>query len=258
MAAAMLCALLTGCAEPDRPEDVFWEMYRRQATQTVVHTRREYFETPEAAAARTMVRVSDEIYDYASGRHVGTGIEHWRGRSVVRTRCVDGAQYGYLPSRQVWDGPESSALCQVSSRPGLGDGVIPGGLTDSQAEEMIASLRGAHHFLTPLAPVPVDVDGHRYLRIEVRVRPVEGFDMPHLLFALRDAGLDPGTYPFQPADDTRGGADLTYYADPVTLLPEFVHRRPLRAGPVVRVEYLHPATVPENPLADTTPWTLRW
>ena len=79
-----------------------------------------------------------------------------------------------------------------------------------------------------------------------------------LLFALRDAGLDPRTYPFQPADNTGSGADLTYFVDPATLLPAFVHRQALPAGPVTRVEYVRPARLPANPLADTTPWTLRW
>ncbi|MEV4649074.1 hypothetical protein [Saccharopolyspora sp. NPDC049357] len=265
MTCLMLWALLAGCATeaPERPEELFWEVYRRQATQPVVHTRRERFDTPEAAVARRMVRVSDEIFDHRSGHHVGTSIEHWRGESVVRTRCVDGLRHGYLPSRKTWDGPEPSSLCQVSTRPLLGDGIIPGGLSDAQADAVVESLRGEHRFLTPLPPTPVDVGGKRYLRIPVRARPTEhdgtAWDMQHLLFALHDAGVDPRTYPFQPADDTGAGADLTYFVDPATLLPAFVHRQMLPSpGPVVRVEYVRPARLPADPLADVTPWALRW
>lgn len=265
MTCLMVWALLAGCAveAPERPEDLFWEMYLRQATQPVVHTRRERFESPEAAAARIMVRVSDEIFDYRTGRHVGTSIEHWRGQSVVRTRCVDGVRHGYLPSREAWDGPEASSLCRSGSRPLLGDGIIPGGLLEAQAEAVVESLRGEHRFLTPLPPTAVDIGGKRYLRIPVRARPAEHegerWDMQHLLFALHDAGVDPRSYPFQPADNTGAGADLTYFVDPVTLLPAFVERRMLPSpGAVVRVEYVRPAEIPADPLAEVTPWALRW
>lgn len=256
--------LLASCSvSPDDPEEIFWEVFRRQAQQSVVHTRREYFPDTELAARRTIVRVQDEVQDYASGRHVGASIEHWRGRSRLWSRCVDGVQHTYLAGQDPWVEPEPHALCRVSSRPFLGDGVIPGGLDAEQAEAMISELREpAHRFLTAHRVVSVHVNGRDYLRISVRARPVDGWDMQHLIFAFRATGLDAGSYPYHPADNTRAGADLTYYVDPGTLLPVHAHRAALLPrggrGAVTRVEYVRPARFPEDPLADTTAWSVAW
>jgi hypothetical protein len=256
--------LLASCSvSPDDPEEVFWEMFRRQAQQSVVHTRREHFPDPGIAARRTMVHVQDEVHDYTTGRHVGANIEHWRGKSRLWSKCVDGLQHRYLSGQDQWSGPEPHALCQVSSRPFLGDGVIPGGLDAEQAEAMIAQLREpAHRFLTAHRVASVHVNGRDYLRISVRARPVDGWDMQHLIFAFRATGLDAGSYPYETADDTGAGADLTYYVDPATLLPAYVRRQALRPGggegAVVRVEYVRPARFPDDPLADRRAWSLGW
>lgn len=255
--------LVASCGvSPDNPEEVFWEMFRRQAQQQVVHTRRERFPDPDLARERVLVKVHDEVQDYSTGRHIGASIEHWRGRSRLWSKCVDGLDHGYLPSQGKWSAPEESALCRVPTRPFLGDGVIPGGLSAEQADAMIRALRRpAHRFLTAHRVASVHVNGRDYLRISARARPVGDWDMQHLVFAFRATGED-SAYPYHAADNTGGGADLTYYVDPETLLPAFTRRQELpsgdRAGAVVQVEYVRPARVPADPFADTRAWSLEW
>ncbi|MGW1676321.1 hypothetical protein [Saccharopolyspora sp. NPDC002376] len=251
------------------PNALFWEMFHRQAQQPVLHTRREYFDSPDLAAQRRMVKVQDEIYDFRTRRYVGASIEHWRGRSTLWGKCIDGVEHDYSPSRQTWS-PGSSPLCRPY-RPFLGDGIIPAGLTADQAAAMISQLnKESWRFLVAERPSLVEVNGATHLRLPVRARALpddEGrrWDMQHLIWAFQKVGPNVMEHPFPTADNTSAGADIVYYLDPESLLPAYMFRqafRPSDGGPkpdaVTRVEYVRPPELPADPLADTTPWALSW
>ncbi|MEV0054185.1 hypothetical protein AB0H34_27225 [Saccharopolyspora shandongensis] len=254
------------------PNALFWEMFYRQAQEPVLHTRREYFESPEPAAERRMVRVNDEIHDYRAQRHIGASIEHWRGKSRLWGKCVDDMQVDYSPSRGTWAAPKRDHLCPVPSKPFLGDGIIPAGLTAEQATTMVNALnKDSWRFLVAERPSLVEVNGATHIRLPVRARVLpdeDGFrwDMQHLVWAFKKTGLDIQTYPYHTAGNTAAGAEMAYYIDPKTLLPAYMFRQALRPSEngeprpaaVTRVEYIRPAVFPADPLADTTPWALSW
>ncbi|MBB5152743.1 hypothetical protein [Saccharopolyspora phatthalungensis] len=253
------------------PNALFWEMFYRQARQSVLHTRREYFETPERAAERRKVTVNDEIYDFGTRRQVGASIDHRRGEGAMWDKCIDGTYYDYSPSRRKWT-PGYSPLCRASNRPFLGDGIIPAGLTDTQAVTMINQLnRESWRFLTAERPRLIEVGGATHIRLPVRARALvdhdgRRWDMQHLIWAFKKTGLDIMAYPYHTADNSAAGADIVYYIDPRTLLPSYMFRQTLRPSEtgepqpaaVTRVEYIRPPNFPADPLADTTPWALSW
>jgi hypothetical protein len=254
------------------PDALFWEMYYRQAREPVVHTRHEYFQNPDLAAKRNLISVNDDIFDYQARRYVGTQVEDWRGKVKIVRRCVDSQEYSRNAYNTGWDAPELNRACD--SRNFHGDGIIPGGMTDNQASIMITSLnREFNGFFRAGRPDFAAVNGKQYIRLPVQARPLKRQDgnwgMQVLIWSFKETGLDPLSHKFIPGGGPAQGADMVYYIDPNTLLPVFHYRQdtpsltddgqPKRhATGINRVEFVHPAAISADPLADTTPGTITW
>lgn len=247
------------------PDALFWEMFLRQATQPTVHTRRESFTSPRAAESRSLFSVHDDRFDHRNGHYVGTHVENWRGKLKIVDRCADSTRYSRDTYDTRWELDGPSGMCQM--RPFLGDGILPSGLSTQQAERMISSILEFPDFLRARQPSFVDIGGQQYIRLPVRANTLdrggEHWGMQILDWAFQDTGLDIDTHGYttgNPAD----GAEMVYYLDPDTLLPAYTQRHNTpppgkRRQPMVnRVEYVRPAEVPTDPLADTTPRELSW
>lgn len=247
------------------PDALFWEMFHRQATQPTVHTRRETFRSPQAAESRRLFSVEDDRYDHRTDRYVGTQVENWRGKLNIVGRCIDSTRYSRDTYDTRWVADRPDGMCRM--RPFLGDGFIPSGMTAEQAEHMISSILRYPDFLHAGRPSLAEVGGQQYIRLPVRAQSLdldgEHWGMQILTWAFNTSGLDINTHGYttgNPGD----GAEMVYYLDPETLLPAYTQRQNApppgkRRKPMVnRVEYVRPAEVPNDPLADITPHELSW
>lgn len=248
------------------PDALFWEMFLRQARQKTVHTRRETLTSPQEAESRRLFSINDDSFDHRNGRYVGTHVENWRGKLKIVDRCVDSARYSRDTYDTKWEQDGFGGMCRI--RPFLGDGILPSGMTTEQAGRMITTITTEYkRFLRPGKPSLVDVGGEQYVRLPVRAQPlnIDGhhWGMQILTWAFKDTGLDIDTHGYNPGNAS-SGADMVYYLDPNTLLPAYTHRQDIpppgrrKAWMVNRTEYVRPAEVPTDPLADTTPRELSW
>ena len=254
------------------PDALFWEMFLRQARQPTVHTRRETFTNPRQAASRNLFSIHDDSIDHHTHRYVGTHVENWRGALKIVDRCANSARHSRDTYDTRWEPDGYSSMCRM--RPFLGDGILPSGLTMDEAGRMISMISLQYQdFLHAGKPSFVDIGGKHYVRLPVHAQPlnINGryWGKQILTWAFQETGLDSDNHGYTPGNPS-SGADIVYYLDPSTLLPAYTYRhdipppprpgRPPKPGQALvnRVEYVRPAHVPSDPLADTTPHQLSW
>jgi len=107
---------------------------------------------------------------------------------------------------------------------GTGDGVFSSGLTADQADRVLAKLRTYKGYVNVAKPTLLPAGGRTYLRQVVDFKPITLADKNHWgsaisMWAFRDAGLDPVTWPWSNPFNLTEGIHMVYYLDTKTLLP---------------------------------------
>ena len=200
-----------------------------QQTKSVLTTEEHSGNSPST------VNTTDTDY-YKAGYDYGTKTLAWAHDETFsgitfRQRCDGGLEW-----RNTGSGWKSTPVTKYSdctadgfSRYYICDGFLPGGLSPTQADTFVRSLR-SHKGLVNVDRLELAAHGSkRYLHFTVELRPIrstvvddgsyDGLDL--LLFGLFDAGIDVTDLTFEYRGGGGNGYHVDYYIDPGLKLPAY-------------------------------------
>jgi hypothetical protein len=222
--------------EETDPEAIFKTMLHNQLTKPVHQTNKEYFRDEQSFTEGQTLGVYQHRIDYP-GRKVTSGSDSFedpeRGGGVdIQNRCVGDKEYTSYSGKGDWKASELSNSCMPTIvKSAAGEGIVPGGLTDGQADDYIRYL--TTKFGNPFSvakPELFDHDGKQYIKLPVTITPVRTSSgsysgMQLFYWALKEAGIMPTDYPYSGAGSGASGFKITYYVDPATTLPAYAFMR---------------------------------
>ncbi|SDN08156.1 hypothetical protein SAMN04489726_4809 [Allokutzneria albata] len=221
-----------------------------QLTQPVVHTR------IDSIVFQAKAYLSGGPYE---GKIVEGGFDYRQRKLNFMddfSACIDGneirrrssgvvANYGPCP-------PVKSST--VGSK--VGNGLLPGGLNETQAQAFLAYLHKAEGFLNPGKPTMVSREGKQYIRFPVAFKTVETSVGPAggqmFTWAFKDTKLSFDDHPYTPMSGTQNTTEVLFYLDPKSLLPVYSEQFDYHPkddpngleGTIRRVEYLWDGQIP--------------
>ncbi len=141
------------------------------------------------------------------------------------TACNNGEEYSWSSYSKSWRASSSSAdRCTKKPYAGSGDSVVSSGLTAAQADLVIAKLRTYKGYVNAAQPTLLEAGKKTYVRQVVDLKSIILADDSYWgsaisMWAFRDAGLDPVTWPWSNSFALAAGVHLVYYLDTESLMP---------------------------------------
>ena len=170
--------------------------------------------------------------------------------------CVDGAKRRVRYDGAIAEDGPCEKVKGVDLGAKVGDGLIPGGMNETQAQAFLAYLHKAEGFLNPGKPTVVPREGKQYVRFPVVFSALQtdvgqaGTQI--FTWAFRQTKLSFDDHPYTAMGLNTGQTEAVYYLDPKTLLPAYSEQLiydpkgdPTAAeGTARRVEYLWDGKLP--------------
>jgi hypothetical protein len=240
---------------------LFYEsVAKRQMTAPIERLRTSAF-SPQEFASHDLQSISDIAIDHSNDKFYSV-------RSIfLGPDDDDPANLACLAGKEMhWSGKQwmqskfGIMLCDQKPYLGGNDSVVSSGLTASQAEKVLATLRTYEGYVNVAKPTLLSSGGKTYVRQVVDFKPIVLTDDIYFgaaisMWSFREAGLDPATWPWSNTFGLLGGIHMVYYLDTSTLLPVAAFQRaidtPAHNGkPAVKhtriqvVNYSFPKTLP--------------
>jgi hypothetical protein len=219
--------------------------------------------------------ITDAAIDHATD-------EFYLFKSLVRgpedddpfnTACVDGKAYSWSTYSESWRESTSSDECTKKPRDGGGDSVVSSGLTVKQANKVLEILRSYKGHVNAAQPTLLKAGKKSYVRQVVDLKPIILADDSYWgsaipMWAFRDAGLDPVTWPWTNHFALAAGIHIVYYLDTETLLPAVAYQEAIdvpdnpngepgsKQEGITVINYSFPESLPKTPVLDDKPNTL--
>ncbi|MFB6725395.1 hypothetical protein ACFCV3_34770 [Kribbella sp. NPDC056345] len=223
------------------------------------------FESEEAFASRRQWVLTDYAIDHKTDKyyyfnallHAAPEVD----KRPYNMMCVGTKQMEYSNVYQQWSEARSPGnKCTKKPYAGHCDSVVSSGLTADQADVVIKELRAAKGLVNPAKPTLLSANGKTYIRQVVDFNPVMLGDNSYygsqmMMWAFKEAGLDPVTWPWCNPYHVSEGIHMVYYVDTETLRPAASFQRGTEApgreddaDPVQVVNYSYPTTLPVSKL----------
>ncbi len=255
--------------------DFYWASLKRQMTQPISQISSAFFK-PGRFRLGGSYDISQLAIDHRSGEYALATTNYLDGRMLDMGRCVDGKRYVRSARDGEWRVSEIFDECSTIPEYRLGaatDGIVANGLSETQADTVVASLRDEHKgFAHPRQPTLISVDGKRYIRQVVDYTPIkleDGRFWGTVIFtkAFETTGEDPDTWPWHTGFGPGQGLHVVYYLDQRTLLPvvsikratptlDTNGREQTRYDQTQVFNYAFPAKLPRLTLKDAAPLSL--
>lgn len=228
---------------------------------------------------KTGIYLDRQRFKAQDGRVIDAAIDHqtdefYLVKSLVRgpkdddpftTACVAGKEHSWSNYSQSWRESSSSGdRCTKKPYEGSGDSVVSSGLTAEQADQVIAKLRTYKGHVNAAQPTLLKTGKKTYVRQVVDLVPIILADDSYWgsaipMWAFRDAGLDPVTWPWTNHYALAAGIHLVYYLDTETLLPVAAFQEAMdvpdnpngergsKQEGITVINYSFPPTLPADP-----------
>jgi hypothetical protein len=253
----------------------FYEsVVKRQMTAPIGRMRSAFFGDPQKFAALDFYTINDIAIDHKSDKfyNVKSILEGPKDDDPTNIVCVGSKEMHWFNSTKQWQASRfSSSSCAKKPFMGANDGIVSSGLTADQAQKVLDKLHTYKGYVNPAQPTLLSVGGKAYVRQVVDFKPITLADKNYWgtaisMWAFRDAGLDPVTWPWSNAYNLTAGVHMVYYLDPVTLMPVAAFQKgidtPAQANdPAIKrpeiqvINYSFPKTLP-TPALGKSPGTL--
>lgn len=219
------------------------------------------FESEEAFASRKLWTLRDYAIDHKTDKYYYfDALLHGAPEADKRsynTMCVGTKEMQYSNVYQRWiEARNPGNKCTKKPYAGHCDAIVSSGLTADQADTVIRELREAKGLVNPAQPTLLSANGKTYIRQVVDFKPVmlsdkEYYGSQMMMWAFKEAGLDPVTWPWCNPYGVSEGIHMVYYVDTVTLRPVASFQRGTEApgreddaDPVQVANYTYPDTLP--------------
>ncbi|MGF7228450.1 MAG: hypothetical protein ACQR33_00505 [Candidatus Saccharibacteria bacterium] len=259
--------------------DLFFGVFKHAAEQKVVTTKNAYYFSSKPHDYQTAGDMDVTSMDYGTKQYSYDSTQaNADGFGPTFNRCIGAQQYyfdGFYPDLG-WQKSDDSRDCSLESVGTFhaNDGLNTGGLTSTQADTFVSSLRLVKNLVKVNSATLATHDGKQYIRFDVTINAVKMGDgyygMQNFMWSFKDTGLDPSTQPYSYLGAVSDGAHLAYYVDPSTQLPAYTQLNTtgqIESNGKVwsqatydyrHVEYSFGGQVPTLDLNSTNPITLSW
>ncbi|WP_344886266.1 hypothetical protein [Allokutzneria multivorans] len=233
------------------PKKLLDDTIMAQLTQPVVHTR-----IDSIALSRIGPYLAGQPYE---GKIVEGGFDYKQRKMNFlddTNACVDGAKRRVRYDGAIAEAGPCDPIKGVEMGGKIGNGLIPGGMNETQAQAFLAYLNKAEGFLNPGKPTMVSREGKQYVRFPVAFNVVETSSgragSQIFIWAFQQTKLSFDDHPYYPMGNSSGTTEMVFYLDPKTLLPAYSEQLsyepkvdPTGAeGSARRVEYLWDGKLP--------------
>ena len=239
---------------------LFYEsVVKRQMTAPIERLRTS--ELSRRSSPHDLQSISDIAIDHSNDKFYSVR-EHLPGPEdddPANMACLAGKEMHW--SGEQWKQSKfDTMLCDQKPVLGGNDSIVSSGLTASQAEKVLATLRTYEGYVNVAKPTLLSSGGKTYVRQVVDFKSIvlaDGncFGSAISMWSFREAGLDPATWPWSHAFSLVGGIHMVYYLDTGRLLPVAAFQRGIGApacngNPAVKrdsiqvVNYSFPKTLP--------------
>ncbi|MBP2350618.1 hypothetical protein JOF29_001701 [Kribbella aluminosa] len=210
------------------PATFFEGMASRQMTQPLGRLKVSYFESQQKFLARSdSWTITDSVIDHKTDKFyfATTSRANANDNEPTSAICKGGKSYSWNHILKTWQVvPFDSPECSKKQSFNTGDSLFSSGLTPGQAGTVLAKLRSYSGYVNPAKPTLLSAGGRTYVRQVVDFKPVVLTDAGYggtaiSMWAFRDAGLDPVTWPWSNPYPLGVGIHAVYYLDAKTLLP---------------------------------------
>jgi hypothetical protein len=250
-------------AEVD-PATFFEGLAKQQMTQPLARLKVSYFDSSQKFLTRNSLwTIADSAIDHRTNKYyfAQTFRNSANDNEPTSGICKGGKSYSWNHISKKWQVvPFDSPECYKKPSSATGDSLFSSGLTPDQADTVLKTLRGYNGYVNPAKPTLLSAGGHVYVRQVVDFKPVvlsnDSYGGTAIsMWAFRDAGLDPVTWPWSNPWPLGVGVHAVYYLDTKTLLPLAVFEKGIGApahngepaipAPGIQViNYAFPKTLP--------------
>jgi hypothetical protein len=257
-------------AEVD-PATFFEAMAKRQMTQPLERLKLSYFSTAQKFLNRSDWLITDSVINHKTDKYYFATTSRARPDDDEPTSaiCKGGKSYSWNHILKKWQVvPFDSPECYKKQTFNTGDSLFASSLTPDQADTVLAKLRSYDGYVNPAKPTLLKADGRTYVREVVDFKPIilanESYGGTAIsMWAFRDAGEDPVTWPWSNSFPLGVGIHAVYYLDTKTLLPVALFEKGIGApahnndaaipAPGIQVvNYSYPKTLP-TPVLNNSP-----
>jgi hypothetical protein len=257
------------------PATFFEGVAKRQMTQPLARTKVAFFDTQQKFLARNSLwSIVDSAIDHKTGKYYygTTARNSANDNEPTNAICRGTKSYSWNTFSKKWQiVPFDSPECVKKPSAATGDSLFSSSLTPEQADKALATLRSYGGYVNPAKPTLLSVGGRTYVRQVVDFKPVvlpqAGYAGSAIsMWAFRDTGEDPVTWPWSNPWSLGTGVHAVYYLDTKTLLPVATYQKGIDApangdqaaikSPGVQVvNYSYPKALPV-PVLNNSPQTL--
>ncbi|MFG1628504.1 hypothetical protein [Kribbella sp. NPDC049227] len=256
-------------AEVD-PATFYESVVKRQMTAPIGRVKSSMFGDPQKFASRQLFPITDIAIDHASDKfyYFQTILSGPKDDEPTNIACAGSKEMHWSNYSKKWEQSSfTTNTCTKKPFMGGGDGVFSSGLTADQADKVLAKLRTYKGYVNVAKPTLLSAGGSTYVRQVVDFKPITLADKNYWgsaisMWAFRDAGLDPVTWPWSNPFNLTEGIHMVYYLDTRTLLPVAAFQKGIdtpagNGEPAVKrttiqvVNYAFPKTLPPMVLGRT-------
>lgn len=255
------------------PATFFEGVAKRQMTQPLARLKVSHFDDTQKFLSRTGNWVIvDSAIDHKTDKYyfAQTFRSSPNDDEPTSAICKGGKSYSWSHIVKKWQVvPFDSPECYKKPYTSTGDSLFSSGLTPDQADKALKTLRSYDGFVNPAKPTLLSAGGRTYVRQVVDFKPVlVGDDQGYAgtaitMWAFRDAGEDPVSWPWSNPWPLGVGIHAVYYLDTKTLLPVAVFEKgigapahgsdkPIPAPGIQVINYSFPKTLP-TPVLNNSP-----
>lgn len=213
-------------AEVD-PVTFYESVVKRQMTAPIGRVKSSMFGDPQKFASRQLFPITDIAIDHSTDKfyYFQTILSGPTDDEPTNIACAGGKEMHWSNYSKKWEQSTFTGnTCTKKPFLGAGDGVFSSGLTADQADKVLAKLRTYKGYVNVAKPTLLSAGGKTYVRQVVDFKPITLADKNYWgsaisMWAFRDAGLDPVTWPWSNPFNLTEGVHMVYYLDTKTLLP---------------------------------------
>ncbi|WP_165554032.1 hypothetical protein [Kribbella capetownensis] len=219
-------------AEVD-PATFYESVVKRQMTAPIGRVKSSMFGDPQKFASRQLFPITDIAIDHTTDKfyYFQTILTGPTDDEPTNIACLGTKEMHWSNYSKKWEQSTfTSNTCTKKPFMGAGDGVFSSGLTVDQADQVLAKLRTYKGYVNVAKPILLSAGGTTYVRQVVDFKPITLADKNYWgsaisMWAFRDAGLDPVTWPWSNPFNLTEGIHMVYYLDTKTLLPVAAFQR---------------------------------
>ncbi|WP_427890034.1 hypothetical protein ACQHIV_41125 [Kribbella sp. GL6] len=254
------------------PATFFEGVAKRQMTQPIARYKVSFFDSVQKFVARNdNWAIVDSAIDHKTDKFyfAETFRDSPNDKEPTSAICKGRQSFSWSHFDNKWKVvPFDSPECYKKPYMDAGDGLFSSGLTPDQADKDLKTLRSHDGYVNPAKPTLLSAGGRTYVRQVVDFKPVllgdQGYGGTAIsMWAFRDAGEDPVSWPWSNPWPLGVGIHAVYYLDAKTLLPVALFEKGIGAPPhgsdkaipapeVQVVNYSYPKTLPA-PVLNNSP-----